>query len=69
MVEENTQVIALSSSEHPLWDHMGRTPRGEEVRMMDIPALVPDMNDILDGKNAAMKIGTTVEDRGAFVEN
>jgi hypothetical protein len=61
--------IALSTSEDPLWDYMGRTPRGQEVRMMDIPALVSEMNDVFDGKNAAMKIGTTVEDRGAFVES
>jgi hypothetical protein len=66
-------VIALSTSEEPLWDHVDkngrRRIRGEEVRMIDMPACVSEMQDVFDGKHAHAKVGNTVEQRGRFVEN
>jgi Domain of unknown function (DUF927) len=73
LVEEDSRVIALSTSEDPLWDHVDkngrRRIRGEEVRMIDVPACVSEMQDVFDGKHARAKVGKTVEQRGRFVEN
>jgi hypothetical protein len=73
LVEEDLRVIALSTSEEPLWDHLDkngpRRIRGEEVRMIDVPACVSEMQDVFDGKHARAKVGKTVEQRRQFVEN
>ena len=72
LVEVDTRVIALSTSEDPLWAHLGsagrRPIRGEEVRMIDVPACISDMEDILDGPNASKAVGKTVEQRRCYVE-
>ena len=66
-------MIALSTSEDPLWDHLDkngpRRIRGEEVRMINVPACVSEMQDVFDGKHARAKVGKTVERRRRFVEN
>ena len=73
LVEEDSRVIALSTSEDPLWDHLDkngpRRIRGEEVRMINVPACVSEMQDVFDGKHARAKVGKTVERRRRFVEN
>jgi putative DNA primase/helicase len=47
LVEEDFRVISLSTSEDPLWEQLDkygpRRTRGEEVRMIDVPACVSDM--------------------------
>jgi Domain of unknown function (DUF927) len=72
LVETDWRVISLSTSEDPLWDHTTQTKirqvRGEEVRMIDIPACVSEMQDIFDGPDASKHIGSTVEQRRRFVE-
>jgi putative DNA primase/helicase len=72
LVDADHRSIALSTSEDPLWAHLGkghsRPIRGEEVRMLDVPALISDMKDIFDGPNAATAVGKTVEQRGEYVD-
>jgi hypothetical protein len=72
LVEEDYRVIALSTSEVPLWEHLDthgpRRIRGEEVRMINVRACVSDMQDAFDGKRARNGVGRTVEQRRRFVE-
>jgi hypothetical protein len=72
LVEEDWRVVPLSTSEAPLWDHLDRNGprriRGEEVRMIDVPACVSDKQDIFDGEHARAQVGETVEERRRFVE-
>ena len=72
LVDADHRGIALSTSEDPLWAHLGkgarRRIRGEEVRMLDVPALISDMKDIFDGPNAARAVGKTVEQRREYVD-
>jgi hypothetical protein len=72
LVDEDYRVIALSTSEVPLWEHLdtrgSRCIRGEEVRMINVRACVSDMQDIFDGENARTGVGRTVEQRRGFVE-
>ena len=71
LVEEDLPVIALSTSEDPLWGHLNengpRRVRGQEVRMIDVPACVSEMQDVFDGDSRS-KVGKTVEQRRRFVE-
>jgi Domain of unknown function (DUF927) len=73
LVEEDFRVIPLSTSEDPLWEQLDRygprRVRGEEVRMIDVPACVSDINDIFDGEHARASVGETVEQRCRFVED
>jgi len=73
LVEEDFRVIPLSTSEDPLWEQLDRYGprriRGEEVRMVDVPACVSDMQDIFDGEHAHAKVGETVVQRRRFVED
>jgi uncharacterized protein (DUF927 family) len=72
LVDIDWRGIALSTSEDPLWesgDINGQArARGEQVRMIDVPACVSDQNDIFDGPNADKRVGTTLEERVRFVE-
>ena len=71
LIETDWHVIALSTSEDPIWQankSAGRQVRGEEVRMVNIPACVSSMKDVFDGENADDKVGTTVEGRRKYVE-
>jgi hypothetical protein len=73
LVDMDWRVIALSTSEDSLWEPIningqGRI-RGEQVRMIDVPACVSDRNDIFDGPNAHKHVGKTLEQRARFVEN
>jgi putative DNA primase/helicase len=72
LLDADSQVIALSTSEDSLWSHLKkegrRCIRGEEVRMIDIPACRSELSDIFDGPNAIEMVGSTVEQRRAFVE-
>ena len=72
LVEADWRVIPLSTSEHPLWQpnrgpRRGRI-RGEQVRMIDIPACCSDMDDVFDGARSHKGVGKTVEERVRFVE-
>jgi putative DNA primase/helicase len=73
LAEEEWRVIPLSTSEDPLWEQLDRYGprriRGEEVRMIDVPACVSDMQDIFDNENAHATVGETVEQRCRFVED
>src|SRR4029079_8949144 len=64
LVEAESRVIALSTSEDPLWAHLNRVGRrrirGEEVRMVNVPACVSDKDDIFDGPKASKAVGKTV---------
>jgi hypothetical protein len=72
LVEVDSRVIALSTSEDLLWAHLDkagrRRIRGEEVRMINVRACVSDMEDIFDGPRASEVVGDTVEERRRFVE-
>jgi hypothetical protein len=72
LVEAESRVIALSTSEDSLWAHLNkagrRRIRGEEVRMINVPACVSDKEDIFDGPKASKAVGRTVEERRGFVE-
>ena len=72
IVDLDWRVITLSTSEDPIWQQMikpgrGRV-RGEEVRMINVPACVSDKSDIFDGPNADARVGSTLEERLDFVE-
>jgi hypothetical protein len=71
LVQVDSCVIALSTSEDPLWAHLNRVGRrrirGEEVRMINVRACVSDMEDIFDGPKASEIVGKTVEQRRDFV--
>jgi len=71
--KKKNATYTLSTSEDPLWEQLDRYGprgiRGEEVRMIDVPACVSDMRDIFDGEHAQAKVGETVEQRCRFVED
>jgi putative DNA primase/helicase len=69
------RVIALSTSEDPLWGHLTshspgqRQIRGEEVRLVNIRACVSEVGDIFDAPNASKHVGETLEKRVRFVQD
>jgi Domain of unknown function (DUF927) len=72
IVDVDWRVLPLSTSEEPIWRQIiergrGRV-RGEEMRMIDVPACVSKNNDIFDGQNADAHVGSTLEERVQFVE-
>ena len=72
IVDVDWRVLPLSTSEEPIWRQMiergrGRV-RGEEMRMIDVPACVSKNGDIFDGQNADAYVGSTLEERVQFVE-
>jgi hypothetical protein len=71
LVQVDSRVIALSTSEDPLWAHLNRAGRrrirGEEVRMINVRACVSDIKDIFDGPKASKAVGGTVEQCRDFV--
>jgi hypothetical protein len=72
LIDLDWRVIALSTSENPIWQDMtkpgrGRV-RGEEVRMINVRACVSDQGDIFDGPDADEQVGSTLEERLDFVE-
>jgi uncharacterized protein (DUF927 family) len=71
LVDVDWRVIPLSTSEDPLWESSKgpRRVRGEEVRMINVPACVSDMGDIFDSPDAAREVGATVDQRRRFVED
>jgi uncharacterized protein (DUF927 family) len=66
------RIVVLSTSEDPLRQssnlNVSRRIRGEDVRLIDVPACVSDLNDIFDGPNARKKVGATVDERALFVQ-
>jgi hypothetical protein len=70
--DADSRVIALSTSETPLWAHLDsagrRRIRGEEVRMINVRACVSEMDDVFDGPDACETIGKTVEERRLSVK-
>ena len=72
IVDVDWPVLPLSTSEDPIWRQMiergrGRV-RGEEMRMIDVPACVSENGDIFDGPDADAYVGSTLEERVQFVE-
>jgi putative DNA primase/helicase len=72
LVDLDWRVITLSTSEDPIWQQIikpkRRCVRGEEVRLINVPACVSDKGDIFDGPNADERVGSTLEKRLDFVE-
>ena len=70
LVDVDWRVLLLSTSEEPIWQQMTkperRRVRGEEVRMINVPACVSDKSDIFDGSNADARVGSTLEERVRF---
>jgi hypothetical protein len=69
VVDIDWRVIAISTSEDPIWG-TGRRDRvrGEQVRMIDVPACVSRMEDVFDGPGAGKVVGATLEQRIRYVE-
>jgi hypothetical protein len=55
----------MSSGEDILIE--ARHVRGQDVRMIHIPACISDFDDIFDADDASTKVGKTVEEREQFV--
>ena len=72
LIDLDWRVIALSTSENPIWQNMTKPGRervrGEEVRMINVRACVSDKGDIFDGPKADEQVGSTLEERLDFVE-
>lgn len=72
LVEHDWRIIGLSTSEGPFWkqlDEKGRgLLRGEQARMINVPACLSDMEDIFDGPDASARIGRTSEARRRVVQ-
>ena len=74
LVEREFRVIAISTSEDAMWQHLdkqpghGRRVRGEQVRMINVRATVSKLGDIFDGPKADRRIGKTVEERARTIE-
>ena len=64
-VNSDSRNIILSSGEDILIE--GRRVRGQDVRMIHIPACISDFQDIFDAHNASSIVGKTVEEREDFV--
>jgi Domain of unknown function (DUF927) len=72
LVDLDWRVIALSTSENPIWQHVTKSGRGrvrgEQVRMINVRACISDKGDIFDGAKADERVGSTLEERLDFVE-
>jgi hypothetical protein len=55
----------MSSGEDVLIE--GRRVRGQDVRLIHMPAAISDLQDIFDADNASSVVGKTVEEREVFV--
>ena len=64
-VQSDTRNIVISSGEDILIEP--RRVRGQDVRMIYIPAGISDSEDIFDADDASDKIGKTVQERETFV--
>lgn len=64
-VQSDTRNIVISSGEDILIEP--RRVRGQDVRMIHIPAGISDFEDIFDADDASDKIGKTVQQRETFV--
>jgi hypothetical protein len=64
-VQSDTRNIVISSGEDILIEP--RRVRGQDVRMIHIPAGISDFEDIFDADDASDKIGKTVQERETFV--
>ena len=66
LVDVDWRVLPLSTSEEPIWQMIKRERRrvrGEEVRLINVPACVSDKGDIFDGPNADDRVGSTLAER------
>jgi hypothetical protein len=73
VVDVDWRVILLSTSEDPIrqaTDPLGSSHRvrGEDVRVIDVPACISNSNDIWDGPKANDRVGSSVQERARFVE-
>ena len=73
VVDVDWRVILLSTSEDPIRQATDQSRpshrvRGEDVRVIDVPACISESNDIWDGPEAGDGIGSSVEGRARFVE-
>lgn len=64
-VDADLRNIVLSTGEDVL--HVGSRLRGQDSRLIQIPACVSDHDDILDGKDVYKLIGRTTDQREQFV--
>ena len=65
VVDSDTRNIALSSGEDVL--PVAGQIRGQDVRLIQIPACVSDFRDIFDANDATAKVGHAVDQREKFV--
>ena len=74
LVDREYRVIAVSTSEDPIWQHLDKQPRrggrvrGEQVRMINVRASVSELGDVFDGPKADRRIGKTTEERARKIE-
>jgi putative DNA primase/helicase len=74
LIDSKFHVIFLSTSEDPIWQPLHGGPgqraqvRGEQVRMVDLPACVSKFKDVFDLPKADVRIGTTTEERAATID-
>lgn len=74
LVDHEFRVIAISTSEHPMWRHLDNQPRhsrhirGEQVRMINVRASASNLGDVFDGPKADRRVGKTVEERARKIE-
>jgi putative DNA primase/helicase len=64
-IQSDTRNIIISSGEDILIEP--RRVRGQDVRMIHVPACISDFDDIFDADDAADTVGTTVQERETFV--
>jgi hypothetical protein len=70
LVESDQRIIAVSTSEDPIWENHGaKGVRGEEVRMIDVPACVSRVKDVFDGAEADRAVGASLEERMSFIDS
>ena len=65
VVDSGTRNIVVSSGEDVL--PVGGQIRGQDVRLIQIPACVSSFGDIFDANHATAKVGNSVEQRESFV--
>lgn len=74
LIDSEFRVIALSTSEDPIWRHLANGPqrsitvRGEQVRAIDLRSCVSTLGDVFDGNKADRRIGKRVKERALTVD-